>query len=95
MILESGTKEDVIEIYKEAGIPLSHVIKEDLDYVEEDLKNRSLPVVFAIIDCQCRICSHHFVGIIPAIADLDNMECENCGNMTMQERDIPEWEQGE
>ena len=42
---------------------------------------------------QCRICGHRHAAVAPTCADLDNLECPNCGNMTCQEYEPPEWEE--
>jgi len=33
---------------------------------------------------ECCICGYTGVFVAPAICDLDNMECANCGNMTCE-----------
>lgn len=33
---------------------------------------------------KCRICGYECVGVIPIQADLDNLECGGCGNMTSE-----------
>jgi hypothetical protein len=33
---------------------------------------------------ECRICSNKQTFIAPCICDLDNLECDNCGNMSAE-----------
>ena len=61
--------------------------------VAADLKEDGLQDLWVWFIGKCRICNHVENIIAPAINDLDNQECGNCGYMTMQEREIPEWEQ--
>ncbi len=92
MIWECSTKDDVISLWEEAGKPLDADILVDLEEVDADLMAEGLNRNFVILDAQCRICNYKSLIICPAICDLDNLECENCENKTMQERNIPEWE---
>lgn len=93
MIWNCPTKDDVISLYEKAGMPLDAGLLDDLETVDNDLIRDSLSQSFVVIDSQCRICNYKQVSILPEIADCDNFECANCGNMAMQEREIPEWEQ--
>ncbi len=93
MIWECSTKNDIIDLFKEAKKPLDKEILLDLAKVDNDLKSDGLDRSFVLLDGQCRICNHKQLLICPAVCDLDNLECANCENMTVQERDIPEWEE--
>ena len=88
-----GTKEDVIRLYKKAEILLDEDVITDLEDVESQLQKDGLNSAFVIVDSQCRICNYRLVLIVPEICNLDNLECANCKNMTVQEREIPEWEE--
>ena len=81
------SSEQVAEIYNEAKMPLIEGLKDSLVEVERELVGRGLPTSFVIIHCLCRICSHVEVAIVPACANIDNLECANCGNMSMQEKE--------
>ncbi len=92
MIFYCGTKDDVIRLYKKAEFPLDDNVVTDLGAVELQLQEAGLSEAFVIVDSQCRICNYRLVLIVPEICNLDNLECANCKNMTVQEREIPEWE---
>lgn len=32
----------------------------------------------------CRICGYTGVAVVPLVADMDNLECANCGHMTSE-----------
>ena len=40
---------------------------------------------------KCRICSYEELDICPVGCDADNLECDNCNNMTMQGKELEEW----
>lgn len=61
--------------------------------VAEELKKEGFSDEWIMFLGQCRICNYEENIICPAYNDLDNQECGNCGNKTMQEKEIPEWEQ--
>ena len=42
---------------------------------------------------KCRICNYEELDIMPVGTDNNSLECANCGNKTMQEKEIPDWEQ--
>ncbi len=87
------SKEELIGAYNDAGMPFSNDNLAALNEVDAELKEQGLDRRFAVFAGQCRICNYEQTVICPAINDTDNQECWNCGNMTMQERDIPEWEE--
>jgi len=58
---------------------------------EHELIQHGLPALFVIIDVKCRVCSHHQSNLAPAVADLDNLECHNCGNAACQEVEKEEY----
>ena len=86
MIAEHLTKNQIIEIYKEAGKPLAANTIADL--MEIDDKGYG----FTMLDSQCRICNYKSIIICPSCCDLDNLECGNCGNFTAGERELKDWE---
>ena len=92
VVLEN--KDAVIEAYKEAERPLTQKLIDSLDEVDSELVAEGLSREIAIIELQCRICSYKQTALVPAIADLDNLECGNCGNMTAQEAEPKEWWEG-
>ncbi len=92
MIWYCSTKNDVIALYKEAKQPLDEDMVENLTIVEKQLVREEVKG-FVVIDSQCRICNYKQVSIVPEICDCDNLECANCGQSTVQEREIPEWEE--
>ncbi len=91
MIWHCLTKNDVIALYEEAEQPLDEEMLECLTVVEKQLVSEEVKS-FVVIDSQCRICNYKQVCIAPEICDYDNLECGNCGQSTVQEREIPEWE---
>ena len=86
-------KKEVIDIYKEAGRPLSKEMETDLNEIQAELEQKKLPTDWAIIEIKCRICNYECVSIVPAIADLDSLECGNCGNMSCQEKELEDWQE--
>jgi len=84
-------KTKVIEAYKEINRPLNDIMVNDLDEVTQELRDLGISEEWVVVDLRCRICSHEQTAIVPAISDLDNLECGNCGNMTAQESDDKEW----
>ena len=49
---------------------------------------------WAVFVAVCRICSFEELVIVPFLpeADLDNLECTNCENDTMMEKELEEWQ---
>ena len=92
MIWHCPTKNDVIALYEEAEQPLDEDMVESLAFVDKQLAHEKSKA-FVVIDGQCRICNFKQVCIAPEICDYDNLECGNCGQSTVQEREIPEWEE--
>ncbi len=87
-----STKNDIISAFDDAGRPLDAETKSDLDETEEILRHSGVNLEFAVFPGKCRICNDEQGIIAPVIADLDNLECINCGNMTVQEKEDLEWE---
>lgn len=85
------TRKDLVDAFEEAGKPLDKETKLDLIKVEQDLIQAKVSLAFVLGKCKCRICNYKSTIIVPEVADLDNMECANCGSMTMQEEDEQEW----
>lgn len=84
-------KQSVIDIYKEAGRPLDGELLQSIEEVDAELSDLHCDHRFVILELQCRVCGHECVGIVPMVADLDNLECDVCENMSSQEKDSPEW----
>jgi len=84
-------KTELIEAYKDVDRPLSDVMVNDLNEVTQELRDLGLSEEWVVVVLRCRICSFEQTAIAPAIGDLDNLECGNCGNMTSQEADEKEW----
>ncbi len=40
---------------------------------------------------KCRICAFEEFDICPVGCDVDNLECDNCSNMTIQGKESDEW----
>ncbi|KKK65256.1 hypothetical protein LCGC14_2975960 [marine sediment metagenome] len=40
---------------------------------------------------KCRICGYEELDICPLGCDTNNLECNNCNNMTMQGKELEEW----
>lgn len=47
--------------------------------------------LWAVLYEKCRICGKKVVGVAPLNADLDNLECSQCGNMTSEAVNEEEW----
>ena len=84
-------KNEVIEAYKDIGRPLGNDLINELVETTQELRNLGLSEELVVMDLRCRICDYKQAAIIPAIADLDNLECGYCGNMTSQEADAKQW----
>lgn len=89
-MIRVGTSKDVIDIYEEAGRPLNEEMKKDLAEIDAELKEHGIKCGYVIIELKCRICNYEQTGITPEIADLDNLECDNCGNMAAMEKELNE-----
>jgi len=83
-------KREVIQFFKEGDQDLSEESLKVLNETELDLTNEGLPPDFAVFTGFCRICGHTSLIICPSMADLDNLECGNCGNFTVQPTDNEE-----
>lgn len=84
---------DMISCWDEAGRPLCKDTVTGIEQVQADMDKNGLGSEWLVFVGQCRICNAIQNVICPATNDLDNQECHNCGDMTMQDREIPEWEQ--
>lgn len=84
--------EDMMSCWDEAGKPLGSDTVAAIKEVADDMKRMGIKDDWIVFDGQCRICNFRQNIICPASNDIDNQECENCGNMTVMERDIPDWE---
>ena len=82
---------DVIDLFNEAERPLSEPMINALVDIDLDLEANNLDRGWVVLETQCRICNHTSMDIAPSVADLDSLECDNCGNFTAQEKDELEW----
>lgn len=77
------TKDHVIQFFAEARVPL---VQHMIDSMEDNLD-------YAVFTSQCRVCGHRETTIAPTLNDLDNLECSNCGNMTVEPTGTEELEE--
>lgn len=84
---------DMMSCCDEAGRPLCSDTVTAVKEVAVEMKRMGVDDNWLVFVGQCRICNFIQNIICPADNDIDNQECGNCGNMTMMEREIPEWEQ--
>jgi len=75
---------EVQQLYKEADLPLTELLIDDINEVEAELRLLGEPTTFYVMNLKCRICNHTQVAIVPGVCDMDNLECDNCNNMTAQ-----------
>ncbi len=94
-MIEFASCTDMISCWDEAGRPLDASVLADIESTAYEMQWMGLDDKWLVFDGQCRICNFVQTIICPAENDIDNQECYNCGNMTMAEREIPEWEQDE
>jgi len=92
-MLKFKSRHDIIGGYADAGKPMDQETIDALESVAAELKALGYDDNWVVFEGQCRICNNEHTVICPASNDLDNQECANCGNMSMQEKEIPEWEQ--
>lgn len=85
--------EDVIGAYEDAGRPLDSDAVDAIEAVAIQLEMFGEEDTWLVFEGKCQICNYMETTICPACNDIDNQECHNCGNDTMQVREIPEWEQ--
>ena len=85
-------RQDLISCWAEAGRSLDEDVLADIEEVAGELNRLGLDDKWLVFDGQCRICSFRQNIICPAGNDIDNQECEHCGNMTLMEYETPEWE---
>ncbi len=86
------TKYDVIQLFRDSNTPLDKELVLDLCEVDECLRVHGLSRRFVVLDTQCTNCGYKERSIAPEASQI--LECKNCGNGTMREREKPEWEQG-
>jgi len=87
MNIQLSNVDEIIAMFKETVNPLSPHIIADLDQLQTELIEAEISTDFNVLIGKCRICGNEQITIIPSVADLDNMECGNCHNMTLQEKD--------
>lgn len=83
---------DLISCWAEANRPLCQDTIDCIEQSSAESKTLGLSDEWLVFRGQCRICNAEQNIICPIENDIDNQECHNCGNMTMQEREVPEWE---
>jgi len=89
----SDTWQDIEAAHIEAGVPLCPETIAELKEVAAD--PRAEGCQWAAFIAVCRICMQEEVVIVPFHgddADLENLECTNCDNYSMQERELEEWQ---
>jgi hypothetical protein len=85
-------KNNVIELFKKANNPLNKEMVNSLEEANRKLAGLGLNLQWVVLELKCRVCNDETLCIVPQIADLDNLECDNCGNMTCQEKEPMELE---
>lgn len=88
-----SSHKDMISCWDEANRPLDSDTVTEIKEVAVEMKRMGVDDNWLVFEGQCRICNFVQNIICPADNDIDNQECGNCGSMTMQEREVPEWEQ--
>ena len=84
---------DMISCWVEAGRPLSQDNIDHIETIATELEALGEKDEWVVFPGKCRICNFEQDIICPATNDLDNQECESCGNMTLQVKEIQEWEE--
>lgn len=84
---------DMMSCWDEANRPLDSDTVTEVKEVAAEMKRMGIDDNWLVFEGQCRICNFVQNIICPADNDIDNQECGNCGNTTMMEREVPEWEQ--
>ena len=83
---------DVIKAYAELNRPLTKELIDDLEAVSTHLEMLGEDDRWIIYVGQCRVCNHKATIVTPAVNDIENEPCYNCGHDTMQPIEVPEWE---
>jgi len=91
----TGKKEAIITAFEKIGEPLDEVQIVCLQEVEQKLRASGLSTDFTMLEVKCRICGFTNGVLLPAIADKENIECQNCGNKTCQEIEDEEYPEDE
>jgi len=88
----SDSWQDIEAAHKEAGRPLCPETIAELKEVAAD--PRAKDCQWAAFVAECRICMAVEIVIVPFLpdADLENIQCTNCDNDSMQERELEEWQ---
>ena len=95
LMIEFDNHITLIQTWSEAGRPLPSSTIEAIIEVANELADLDYEDEWVVFRGQCRICNYEQNIICPAVNDLDNQECYNCGHTTMMIKEIPEWEQEE
>ncbi len=83
---------DMISCWDEAGRPLCKDTVDAIESTSKELVVSGDKDEWLVFLGKCRICNFEQNIICPAVNDIDNQECNNCSNMTMQVKEILEWE---
>lgn len=88
----SDSWQNIVAAHKEVGKPLCPETIAELKEVAANPRAKNCQ--WAVFVAECRICMVVEIVIIPFLpdADLDNIECTNCNNYSMQERELEEWQ---
>ena len=91
-MIRFANRADMISCWDEAGRSLPEETINNIETVARDLRRLGYDDSWMVFQGQCRICNFRQNIICQANNDINNQECENCGDMTMMEYEIPEWE---
>ncbi len=83
----------MMSCWVEAGRPLCQETVECIEESAKESRRLGLSDEWLVFEGKCRICNFKQNIICPVENDIDNQECGNCGNMTMAEKEKPEWEE--
>lgn len=78
-----NTISDVCLFMNEAGYDITKLVP--------SLQSVDVKTGWIIQLSKCRICSQEELDICPLGCDTDNLECNNCSNMTLQRKESDEW----
>jgi len=94
MIICFEDHQEIIDCYNEAGRPMDSDTIQLIKDTAKELVAKGFPGKWLVFQGECRICSFdHDLLICPAsVDDIENLECSNCGNMTVQPKEYNEWE---
>lgn len=92
-MIEFNSHLEVIEAFKDADRELDQESIDMIKGVSQSLIFAEMPDHWAVFEGTCRICSYVRPVIVPMCNNIDNLECGNCHNMTVQEtEEREEWQ---